>query len=881
MPVAHLTKLPNDVLLILADMLPDTAVNVLAQTSCRFSATFNHVLYSRNARQQNSLALQWAAYYGVMGTVRKALAAGADLDSRRLPPRHPRHNIHRAFYEASDARNRIPYHTALTIAALEGRLDIASILIEAGAVIDVDPKKNSGSTPFSAAIQGDHLNMAKLLIATGKIRFDSLAKYGINILTQAVATSSIDLIRYILPSVKGADLHAPMMPTPLILAVKSQRLDVVELLLSSDNITPDTADDHGRTALAWAAAGTEDSTGTVLQFLLNSGLFNPNSTDRCGRTPISLAAISGNGKAVSLLLARSDVDPNIADNEGNTPIFHGLPHSHIMGMFLQSSKVIIQLDTLFRAACEKASTQVLKQLLRLDLNNHNTTDETSSTWLHVAATYGQVDTVKLLLKRNDINIDQQRIDGFTPLLCAVEGKHRAATNALLQANADVNITTRKGWSALCYASQGSNTALVEELLRRKSDISKTINTGETALHIACRHGGPKVVQVLLAHGADPMLHANTGQTPLHTACVSRREAIVKLLLVKIPYAHALLQTGRTPLHDACESGHAAIAKLLLEHGADPNAALEDGTTPLEMASRGHSLLAKLLLERGASPQQITSFGGTLLHAACEHNNLDAASLLIEYSANPNAIDSTGSTPLHNACLNGSSTLVSMLVKHGAAVTAVTQDGSTPLHHVCRTRQRPDQAAVATILLENGANASAKMRDGQTPLHMACTSMSYELVQSLVAHGADVLAEFFDVTAAQSITPVHLVCRLMPGTRALTLLLQKMERPYAAIWATGWTPLHEAAQSLNSEAVLLLLTHGANPNTAADDGRTALHQVLAQPRLDDATIQRSARQVVSALLTTGNLNVNQRDDSGKTALSEAADAPESLRELLQS
>lgn len=880
MPVAHLAELPNDVLLMLADILPDATIDALAQTSCRFSAIFGHVLYSRNARQQNSLALQWAAYYGVIGTVKKALSAGADPDSRRLPPRHPRHNVHRSFYEASDARKRIPYHTVLTIAALVGRLEIASLLIEAGATIDVDPKESYGSTPFSAAIQGDHLEMAKLLIATGSIHFDSLAKSGINILTQAVATSGIDLIRYILPRVKGADLHAPMMPTPLILAVKSQRLDVIQLLLNSENVTPDIADEHGRTALAWAAAATEDATGSVLQLLLNSGLFNPNSTDRQGRTPISLAAMLGNGVAVSLLLARPDVDPNIADKGGLTPILHGLPHRDITAMLVESSKVTIQIDALFRVACEKASTDVLKQLLGLDLHHHNATDETGSTWLHAAAAHGHVDIVKLLLKRNDIRIDQQRLDGFTPLLCAVQGKRKGATNALLQAGADINITTRNGWSALCYASQGSNITLVVELLRRRSDLSTTTNLGETALHIACRHGEPKVVQVLLAHGADPTLHANTNQTPLHIACISHRERIVKLLLAKIPHAHSILRTGRTPLHDACESGHAAIAKLLLDHGADPVAELEDGTTPLEMACRGHSLIAKGLLERGASPHQATSSGGTLLHKACEHNSIDVASLLIEHSANPNAIDSTGSTPLHNACLNGSLTLVRMLVKHGAAVTAVKQDGSTPLHHVCGRIQGPNQAVVAQILLENGANASAMMHDGQTPLHMACTSMSHKLVHMLLVHGADALAEYLDITTAQRVTPVHLACRLMPGTRALSLLLQKMERPYAAVWATGWTPLHEAATSLNSEAVLLLLTHGANPNTAADNGRTALHQVFIQSRLEDATIQKSARDVVLALLATGKLNVNQRDNSGNTALSEAADAPESLRELLQ-
>lgn len=290
------------------------------------------------------------------------------------------------------------------------------------------------------------------------------------------------------------------------------------------------------------------------------------------------------------------------------PIFHALPYKDVMNILMGSSKVTIPVDALFRFACEKQSVDVLKQLLKQD-PDQNTTDEMGSTWLHVAATHGPVDIVRLLLKRKDIRVDQKRLDGLTPLLCAIEGKRKAAANALLRAGANVNVTTTRGWSALCYACQSGNVSLVDELLRRGADIRISTNTAETVLHLACREGNPKIVQALLAHGSDPVLPAaRTYQTALHIACRSCQEDIVRLLLVEIPHGHVTLRTGRTPLHEACE------------HGADAGAELEDGTTPLVMASHGgHYLVAKILLERGANPLQRISSGTTMLHIACERN----------------------------------------------------------------------------------------------------------------------------------------------------------------------------------------------------------------------------------------------------------------------
>ncbi len=46
---------------------------------------------------------------------------------------------------------------------------------------------------------------------------------------------------------------------------------------------------------------------------------------------------------------------------------------------------------------------------------------------------------------------------------------------------------------------------------------------------------------------------------------------------------------------------------------------------------------------------------------------------------------------------------------------------------------------------------------------------------------------------------------------------------------GFTPLHEAAQSGNLQAAILLLSHGAKINVKADNGKTPLALTLVEGR----------------------------------------------------
>ncbi|PNH35947.1 hypothetical protein VD0002_g5285 [Verticillium dahliae] len=80
-------------------------------------------------------------------------------------------------------------------------------------------------------------------------------------------------------------------------AIRSRRLDTVELLLLHGALI-DSADDDGHTAVAWAAARGDTD---MLKLLIERGA-SADVTDTLGRTPLMHAIRFGHAKAVALLL---------------------------------------------------------------------------------------------------------------------------------------------------------------------------------------------------------------------------------------------------------------------------------------------------------------------------------------------------------------------------------------------------------------------------------------------------------------------------------------------------------------------------------------------------------------------------------------------------
>ena len=107
--------------------------------------------------------------------------------------------------------------------------------------------------------------------------------------------------------------------------------------------------------------------------------------------------------------------------------------------------------------------------------------------------------------------------------------------------------------------------------------------------------------------------------------------------------------GTTPLMAAAGSGQIEVATWLLEHGADPNARTVAGNRPMLEAVRDDNVaMLALLLEHGADIEGSNGYGSGPLHLAAWMGKGSVVDWLLEKGADPNARDHFGETPLVSA-----------------------------------------------------------------------------------------------------------------------------------------------------------------------------------------------------------------------------------------
>ncbi|XP_004046551.4 ankyrin repeat and SOCS box protein 10 isoform X1 [Gorilla gorilla gorilla] len=224
--------------------------------------------------------------------------------------------------------------------------------------------------------------------------------------------------------------------------------------------------------------------------------------------------------------------------------------------------------------------------------------EELTTPLHVAASRGHTEVLRLLLRR------RARPDsapgGRTALHEACAAGHTACVHVLLVAGADPNIADQDGKRPL-HLCRGPGTLECAELLLRfgaRVD-GRSEEEEETPLHVAARLGHVELADLLLRRGACPDARNAEGWTPLLAACDVRCQStadaeattarclqLCSLLLSAGADADAADQDKQRPLHLACRRGHAAVVELLLSCGVSANTMDYGGHTPLHCALQG-------------------------------------------------------------------------------------------------------------------------------------------------------------------------------------------------------------------------------------------------------------------------------------------------------
>ena len=147
--------------------------------------------------------------------------------------------------------------------------------------------------------------------------------------------------------------------------------------------------------------------------------------------------------------------------------------------------------------------------------------------LHIAAQTGVIRVVRVLLNKGNANPNAQDSLGRTPLHYAAEGDHYDIVEALLAADADVNVVNTDGVSPLWIVG-GAKTASL--LIKHGADVKKLSANSQRPLHAAAVFGQLDVVKTLVEE-ADASLDDvdDEGNTPIDLARANDHMDIVEYL----------------------------------------------------------------------------------------------------------------------------------------------------------------------------------------------------------------------------------------------------------------------------------------------------------------------------------------------------------------
>ena len=429
----------------------------------------------------------------------------------------------------------------------------------------------------------------------------------------------------------------------------------------------------------------------------------------------------------------------------------------------------------------------------------------------------------------------------------------AAMVLALGAQAPARATTPPGATTLIEAAKANDSAVALQLVKGRADVNAAESDGTTALHYAVYHDDAALVEGLLKAGAKPSVANKYGATPLLEAAVRGDAVIIEKLVKAGADVNAGNPDGQTALMTLARTSNLEAAKLLISHGANVNVVerWHEQTPLMWAAAESQPAMVKLLLDHGARP--------------------DARSLLNHWprmvTAEPRAQQREvgGLTPLLYAARQGCLECVKLLLDHHAAVDLPDPEGVTPLIMAVSNFHFD----VGAYLVSRKANVNTWDWWGRTPL--------YEAVDlNTIPHGGRPDRPSLDNTTSAKMIEALLDAGANPNAQL------KLFPPFRAVGpdrgadlmlTIGATPLLRAAKAGDTEAVRLLLDHGANPNLPNLQGITP---VMAAAGLGSNEIDTRGRfknqpdQIAAIdLLVKAGADVNAHDGRGQTALHGAA------------
>lgn len=472
----------------------------------------------------------------------------------------------------------------LLMACRRGHTNVVQTLLDFNARVDVfDTEGRSG---LHLAAENGFQEICGILL-NAKAFINAKSRVGLTALHLAATKGYTKLCLFLIQQ-HGAAVDALTLKkqTPLHLAAESGQLEICRLLMGL-NANPDATDDKGQKPIHLAA---QHNHADVIKLFLKQSPQLGTSFTKDGSTCAHLAAMQGSIAVLEELMKFDKQGVINARNRSTDATALQLAaeggHAELVKTLLDAGAGASDENrmgyTAAHLAAKNGHMNVLEALRNAQEDSINlTSKKLGMSALHIAAFYGQTETVRDLLQ-------------YIP-----------ATSGT-----DPPISLQ--------------TAFIREL---------GTESGLTPLHMAAYSGEENVVRLLLNFEGVQVdaPTANLGFNPLHLACGGGHTSVVGLLLSR---SSELLESkdasGKASLHIAATMGHKQMVEVLLGQGAEIDAIDKELWTPLICASQaGHLDVVKLLVESGASPLAKTSKGQSAIWFAAAENNVDVLSYLMK------------------------------------------------------------------------------------------------------------------------------------------------------------------------------------------------------------------------------------------------------------
>ena len=448
--------------------------------------------------------------------------------------------------------------------------------------VDVNAPQPDGATALHWAVHREHLEIADLLIAAGAV-VDAANDLGVTPLLMACARRSGALAERLLAA--GADPNAALESgeTALMAAARAGSLEAVNALLAAGARVNATESTRGQSALMWAVAnrhpaitrallehgadigarsrtrrrvynmGGSRSAGsasrgialedvaeggsTALLFAARSGDLDSarllvaagadvHDTAADGNIALNIAAHSGHGSLAAFLLDEG-ADPNAA------PLGYTALHAAVLRGTLRDRSVPNDDPgagvPLVRALLEHGADPNARLAKGTPVRRWSHDFAFMDRWVGatpfwLAARFLEVEMMRVLAAAGaDPRLPSR--DGTTPLMAAAgQGYNRGGGSAFIRDRRDFSsynpVESAALGSTIPAVEERMSSAAVAAALELGADLNAANDAGGTALHAAASHGMNSVIELLAARGADPRAENGRGETPLALAVYS-------------------------------------------------------------------------------------------------------------------------------------------------------------------------------------------------------------------------------------------------------------------------------------------------------------------------------------------------------------------------